>query len=176
VADGISTGQLLRRHQGCARLGSRIETARALAAAGEGRRARDLCAAVCLHDLEALRGAPTLTCRLVEALLLSGMFGQLARLLKALAGVELSIDVMAGTGTAEALPYAVDGSSLVVALDPDALAGADRAEVARIWGRRILDAVVRRAAWPAPPSCLPDAEPRRLEPGDELAAQQMCVL
>ena len=158
------------------RSGSRIETAWALAEAGQSREARDQCAAVCLHELEALRGAPALTARLVEALLLSGMFGQVARLLRSLAGVELRIAPMAGNGTADAFLCGEDGSRLVVALDPAALAAADRARVARNWSRRILDGVARRAAWPAPLSRLADAEPHRLEPGDELAAQQMRVV
>jgi hypothetical protein len=175
VADGIRTGQLSDGRKGCAVLGRRIETAWALAEAGQSREARDLCAAVCLHDLEALRGAPALTARLVEALLLSEMFGQVARLLKALAGVELRIALVAGNGTADAFQCADDGSRLVVALDPASLAAADRARVARNWARRILDGATRRAAWPASLSRLADAEPHRLQPGHELAAQQMCV-
>jgi hypothetical protein len=176
VADGITTEQLPRREEGCAALGRRIETAWALAQAGQGRGARDLCAAFCLHELEALHGAPALATRLVEALLLSGMFGQVARLLKALAGVELRIATMAGSGTADAFLCGEEGSRLLVALDPEALAAADRAQVAHAWSRRILDGVARRAAWPAPLSRLPDAEPHRLEPSDKLAAQQMCVV
>ena len=156
-------------------LGLRIEAAWALAEAGQVRGAQDLCAAVCLHELEALRGAPALMGRLVEALLLSRMFGQLARLLKAMAGVEVSVVTVAGNGTADAFRYVEDSVSLVVALDPEALAGADRAQTARIWGRCILDGVGRRAAWPAPPSGFPDTEMQRLEPGNELAAQQLCV-
>jgi hypothetical protein len=176
VADGIRTGQLSHGRKGCAALGSRIEAAWVLAEAGQSRGARDQCAAVCLHELEALRGAPALTARLVEALLLSGMFGQVARLLRSLAGVDLRIAPMAGNGTADAFLCGEEGSRLVVALDPAALAAADRAQVARNWSRRILDGVARRAAWPAPLSHLADAEPHRLEPGHELAAQQMRVV
>ena len=139
MSEAIGAERPTQRQDGCRALGREIEAAWALAEAGQRRAAAALCAAVCLHDLQSLRGAPALKGRLVEALLLTGMFGQLARLVRALDGVEVSVACMAGNGTADAFLCGEDGHRLVVAFDPRSLEGPDRARVAKAWGRRILD-------------------------------------